>query len=368
MSDSSFSLGFGNLPNQVQRKHAKKGYELTLMVVGESGLGKTTLINALFKTKINEHKALPSTQELLNRKLTIETTTAEMEGVKLKLTVVDTPGYGDALNCTSNYEPIVNYIDEQFERYLNNESGINRRQIRDTRVHCCFYFISPLNFGLKPADIQFLTMLQHKVNIIPLIGKSDSLSPSEVKERKNKILEELKMHKIQIYTISDCDQDEEPSYKEHVLQLQKAMPFAVCASLEEHEVKGKKVRGRLYDWGVIETENPDHSDFVKLRSLMISHLEDLRDVTNSVHYENYRAQRLLSGQISPNKLSDSTRDNVSIISGSTTGLDDGEKDRILQEKEAELKKMQDIINKMQEEMKLRQMVPEPVAINGSGHA
>ena len=37
---------------QVHRKSVKKGFEFTLMVVGESGLGKSTLINSLFLTDL----------------------------------------------------------------------------------------------------------------------------------------------------------------------------------------------------------------------------------------------------------------------------------------------------------------------------
>jgi hypothetical protein len=35
------------------------------------------------------------------------------------------------------------------------------------------------------------------------------------------------------------------------------------------EVGGKKVRGRQYPWGVVEVENPEHCDFVKLRSAVV---------------------------------------------------------------------------------------------------
>lgn len=52
-------VGFANLPNQVHRKSVKKGFEFTLMVVGESGLGKSTLVNSLFLTDLYPERALP---------------------------------------------------------------------------------------------------------------------------------------------------------------------------------------------------------------------------------------------------------------------------------------------------------------------
>lgn len=42
-------------------------------------------------------------------------------------------------------------------------------------------------------------------------------------------------------------------------------------------------------------ENPTHCDFVKLRNMLIrTHMQDLKDVTRDVHYENYRAQCIQS--------------------------------------------------------------------------
>jgi septin 7 len=58
-------------------------------------------------------------------------------------------------------------------------------------------------------------------------------------------------------------------------------------------VGGKKVRGRQYPWGIIEVENEAHCDFVKLRHMLIrSHMEELKDHTNHVLYENYRIAKL----------------------------------------------------------------------------
>jgi len=47
------------------------------------------------------------------------------------------------------------------------------------------------------------------------------------------------------------------------------VPFAVIGSNTVIEVRGRKMRGRMYPWGVVEVENPEHSDFIKLRTLLV---------------------------------------------------------------------------------------------------
>merc|ERR1711983_433391 len=73
--------------------------------------------------------------------------------------------------------------------------------------------------------------------------------------------------------MGDTDEDEE--YKLQVAQLRQSIPFAVCGANAMVEVAGKKVRGRQYPWGVVEVENPEHCDFVKLRSMLITHMQEL---------------------------------------------------------------------------------------------
>lgn len=52
-------IGFASLPDQIHRKTIKKGFEFTLMVAGESGLGKSTLVNTLFLTDLYEDRIIP---------------------------------------------------------------------------------------------------------------------------------------------------------------------------------------------------------------------------------------------------------------------------------------------------------------------
>lgn len=345
-------VGFANLPNQVHRKSVKKGFEFTLMVVGESGLGKSTLVNSLFLTDLYPERIIPDAVEKQKQTVKLEASTVEIEerGVKLRLTVVDTPGFGDAIDNSDSFSAILEYIDEQYERFLRDESGLNRRNIVDNRIHCCFYFISPFGHGLKPLDVEFMKKLHSKVNIVPVIAKADCLTKKEILRLKCRILAEIEEHGIKIYPLPDCDSDEDEDYKEQVKQLKEAVPFAVCGANTLLEVKGKKVRGRLYPWGVVEVENPEHCDFIKLRTMLITHMQDLQEVTQEVHYENYRSERLAKGinnkKNGPTKEID--RDSV------PTNNIHSDKDRILLEKEAELRRMQEMLAQMQAKMQAQQ--------------
>jgi septin 2 len=55
------------------------------------------------------------------RTVQLDASTVEIEerGVKLRLTVVDTPGFGDAIDNTDSFQQIIRYIDDQFERLTN---------------------------------------------------------------------------------------------------------------------------------------------------------------------------------------------------------------------------------------------------------
>lgn len=356
--DTPGYVGFANLPNQVHRKSVKKGFEFTLMIVGESGLGKSTLVNSLFLTDLYPERVVPDAVEKQKQTLKLDASTVEIEerGVKLRLTVVDTPGFGDAIDNTDSFTEIIDYIDQQYERYLRDESGLNRRNIVDNRIHCCFYFISPFGHGLKPLDIEFMKKLHSKVNIVPVIAKADVLTKKEIQRLKTRILDEIKENGIKIYPLPDCDSDEDEDYKEQVRQLKEAVPFAVCGSTTLLEVKGKKVRGRLYPWGVVEVENPDHCDFVKLRTMLITHMQDLQEVTQEVHYENYRSQRLAKSVRQNGTKSLKTNGSNGHNLAQEEDFDDAnaEKDQILREKEAELKRMHEMLAQMQAKMQQAQ--------------
>ncbi|RXN39546.1 septin-5-like isoform X5 [Labeo rohita] len=278
-------VGFATLPNQVHRKSVKKGFDFTLMVAGESGLGKSTLVNSLFLTDLYKDRKLLNAEERITQTVEITKHTVDIEekGVKLKLTIVDTPGFGDAVNNTECWKSVADYIDQQFEQYFRDESGLNRKNIQDNRVHCCLYFISPFGHGYEPHG--------------HYTGRSDQSDLTRWCGAvvKAQIREEIEQYGIKIYQFPDCDSDEDEDFKQQDQELKDSIPFAVIGSNTVVEAKGKRVRGRLYPWGIVEVENPAHCDFVKLRNMLVrTHMQDLKDVTRETHYENYRAQCIQS--------------------------------------------------------------------------
>ncbi|XP_055098854.1 septin-12 isoform X1 [Symphalangus syndactylus] len=293
-------VGIEAVLDQLKIKAMKTGFEFNIMVVGQSGLGKSTMVNTLFKSKVWKSNppglGVPTPQTL---QLHSVTHVIEEKGVKLKLTVTDTPGFGDQINNDNCWDPILGYINEQYERYLQEEILITRqRHIPDTRVHCCVYFVPPTGHCLRPLDIEFLQRLCRSVNVVPVIARADSLTMEEREAFRRRIQQNLRTHCIDIYPQMCFDED----INDKILnsKLRDRIPFAVVGADQEHLVNGRCVLGRKTKWGIIEVENMAHCEFPLLRDLLIrSHLQDLKDITHNVHYENYRVVRLNESHLLP---------------------------------------------------------------------
>ncbi|KAI8153455.1 Cell division control protein 3, partial [Colletotrichum sp. SAR 10_70] len=182
-------VGFANLPNQWHRKSVRKGFNFNVMVVGESGLGKSTLVNTLFNTSLYPPKERKGPSlDIIPKTVTIQSISADIEeaGVRLRLTVVDTPGFGDFVNNDESWRPIVDNIEQRYDAYLDAENKVNRMNIVDNRIHACVFFIQPTGHSLKPLDIEVMRRLHTKVNLIPVIAKADTLTDEEIANFKSR--------------------------------------------------------------------------------------------------------------------------------------------------------------------------------------
>ncbi|XP_056653429.1 neuronal-specific septin-3 isoform X2 [Monodelphis domestica] len=287
-------IGIDTIIEQMRKKTMKTGFDFNIMVVGQSGLGKSTLINTLFKSQVSRKSASWNREEKIPKTVEIKAIGHVIEegGVKMKLTVIDTPGFGDQINNENCWEPIEKYINEQYEKFLKEEVNIARKKrIPDTRVHCCLYFISPTGHSLRPLDLEFMKHLSKVVNIVPIIAKADTMTLEEKMEFKQRVRKELEVHGIEFYPQKEFDEDLEDKTEND--KIRESMPFAVVGSDKEYQVNGKRVLGRKTPWGIVEVENLSHCEFALLRDFVIrTHLQDLKEVTHNIHYETYRARRL----------------------------------------------------------------------------
>ncbi|KAL5017106.1 hypothetical protein ScPMuIL_006695 [Solemya velum] len=295
-SGSKELLSFAHLGDQVHRRTMKQVFEFNIMVVGESGLGKSTLLNTLFLTELYKDRDVPDIQENTPKTAQIEVRQVNMteKGVKLRINIIDTPGFADPVNGDECLRSIVEYVDHQMDQYFHAETGFHRKRIQDTRVHCCLYFISPYGHGLKPLDIDMMKRLHNKVNIIPVIAKADTLTSTELKKLKQTVLQDIEAHDIQIYGFPDYDSDAEEETIEEDLDLRSTVPFAVIGCNDVVEIDGQSIRSRTYPWGIVEVDNPKHCDFTKLKKTISLHMQDLRTTTSEILYENYREEIMSS--------------------------------------------------------------------------
>lgn len=275
----------------------------SLMVCGITGTGRTTFINTLCDKEVlsrDENDIIEPENAHLERTIHVKSYNTEIEeedGTRIALTIVDTPGFGDNIDNQECFQKIVQYLEMQYDEVLAEESRIRRNpRFKDNRVHACLYFIEPTGHGLREIDVELMKLLSKRVNVIPVIGRSDQLTKSELSSSKKMIMEDITGHNIPIFNFPyDPEYDDAETIQENS-ELKEMLPFAIVASEETITARdGKKIRGRQYPWGIVEVENSDHSDFCALRSALLgSHLGDLKDLTHDWLYENYRTEKLSS--------------------------------------------------------------------------
>lgn len=194
----------------------------------------------------------------------------------------------------NSFKDIVGHLERQYDDILAEESRIKRNpRFRDNRVHALVYFITPTGHSLREIDIELMRRLSPRVNVIPVIGKADSLTPNELTAFKKRIMEDIEYYNIPVYNFPyDVEEDDEETIQDNS-ELRAMLPFSIVGADEEIEISGELVRVRRYPWGVVEIDNPKHSDFGRLRNALLNtHLTDLKEITHDYLYENYRTEKL----------------------------------------------------------------------------
>lgn len=143
------SLG---LTAQLEAEWRRAGLSFRVMLVGESGLGKSTFTRALFRPYVPDAELsagdADSREPLRARTAEIREVvfTVENEGFPVEFTVVDCPGYGDAVDSTSWIDGVVAHVVGTFAKHYEHaaEAGqaVGNGLQRDGLIHACLYFVA----------------------------------------------------------------------------------------------------------------------------------------------------------------------------------------------------------------------------------
>ncbi|KAL5268836.1 hypothetical protein ACHWQZ_G002618 [Mnemiopsis leidyi] len=334
LMESRKQLRLGSI-NSLQRsvRHVKR---YNVLVVGESRLGKTTIIQQLLQTqRISKARSSPADNKVgpfaCRKESIIETMLLKHKRSKLVLSLIETPGFGPSSMGTDCWQPVMDEIKGRISKYMSEENSINRRIVVDHRIHCCIYFLSPFASGLRPVDIEFMKTTCKLVNIIPVIAKVDTMTTQECKKLKVKIIEDCEKNDISIFNPELFD-----------LQSVIAPPYSVIGGdAVVYSEAGQKI-GRQYPWGFAEVNNEEHCDYITLHDILLKTcIEDFIEYTDNVLYENYRMNHLKSLDLNSS---------IDLIDSSAMIDGVGEKERLLREKQYELEKLKRHIEQINRRM------------------
>ncbi|KAI8823583.1 Septin-domain-containing protein [Fimicolochytrium jonesii] len=213
---------------------------LRIMIVGDSGIGKTALIQAFFKTSEIVETASPKDVEsfpglsiVQSMASTIPANQLHIGEDHLNITFFEPPGFGAHTDAMRVIRPTAEFNTLQFQktdrvfvrdkaiptdtilRFLNSGNGAH------THIDVCIYAVL---HRLKAVDLEYMRQLAPGVVLVPVILKSDTMKPEEVMALKVSILEETRRAGIDLYGFGLQHQD--------LLQIatagvQGAIPFAV---------------------------------------------------------------------------------------------------------------------------------------------
>uniref|UniRef100_A0A4W4ETZ5 Septin 10 n=1 Tax=Electrophorus electricus TaxID=8005 RepID=A0A4W4ETZ5_ELEEL len=222
--------GFDRLPDQLVNESRSQGFYFIILCIGEDS------------STMNFE---PSHFEL---KVRLRAQTCDLQAKERNV----------GLNLTSVNANIVDYMDTQFESYLQEELKVKRslHNHQDSRIHACLSIMAPAGHSLKSLDLVIMKNLDSK-SIIPVIAKTDTSSKSELHKFKIKIMSELASNGVQIFQFpTDGDQ-----------HGHECMCWNVSTSKPSLH----------YPWAVM---------------LIWVNMEDLREQTHTHHYELYRHYKL----------------------------------------------------------------------------
>lgn len=240
LQDSAPQLIMPSIRMPSRRPFTEKGKgtgRLKILIAGDSGVGKTSLIKSIVQTcedivhvdpltpnhpyldqlrprrpksrhgKLNANSTDQITEvyastrayppwwtEIDESKVFRKRKSLGESVMERNVCFVDTPGYSRTLSMTEGIESVVQYVKAQLVK-ATSFTTVGEGELVSmlsgkggTQVDVALYMIAQ---KLKPVDLDFIRQLSALTNVIPLIAKADSLSHDEAQALKESIASDL---------------------------------------------------------------------------------------------------------------------------------------------------------------------------------
>ena len=298
-----------------RRKNARQMVQLNMLLLGPRGIGKSTFVRNLVGNIADPQTAttevdttstkdicltrahLEPPLEFRNRQFRIKK--ADESSVVLHITTCDVM---EQIDNSNTAKKIGTHIETQFDGFLADEVKVKRakefsRGATDKRLHVCLYFLDGNTNGLRRFEIELFREIHQLINIILVIGKADRFTSKQIEELKKNINNDVHVNEIELFSFGDDYMDDIFISYGHSY-IRDSVPFAlICGDETEVQANGSVSTIRKYPWGKINICDPRNSHFIILKGILLeSHLQELRDITYDVLYENFRTKRLLERQ------------------------------------------------------------------------
>ncbi|KAI5117323.1 hypothetical protein M0805_002338 [Coniferiporia weirii] len=243
---------------RTRRSHSQRrrvAPTFNLMVAGAQGTGKSSLLRLLIDTADISPTASAEQRASIDQFLRtsgkrterIDTACVEIcesRFDRILLSVIDTPGLdfheGRELKLERQVSRIVKYLDVQFADTMDEESKVVRKSKGDQHVHLCIYLIDPDSvmaastrrgmsvlplksdssslseqdddrFAMDPADLRVIRRLSERVNVLPIIARSDILTDEKLAAVKLAVRRGLHKAKLGFSVFGPVKVDDETS-------------------------------------------------------------------------------------------------------------------------------------------------------------
>ena len=204
-----------DITSQLKAEWQRSGINFRVMLVGESGLGKSTFTRALLRPYVPEEQLVEGEQLAQEARDPIRGRTDEItetihqienDGYPVEFTIVDCPGYGDALDSSTWINSMIDYLFTKFGAHYeascapaSDGEAPALSPHSDGLVHVCLYFIAA--HRLKGVDVEFMKRLERCVNLIPVIAKADTMTVNERDAFRREILSQLRKSRVRIFEL-----------------------------------------------------------------------------------------------------------------------------------------------------------------------